>query len=476
MPELSIGAAFSWLATRSPESVAVRCGSRALTRTELDRAATAVAARWVDRGVAVDDIVTIALPNGLDFVVASVAAWKAGACVQPLSPRLPPTERQTVVELTRPALVIDEHSTGELWPDAAAGELWPDTAATTGQPDRWASSWKAPTSSGSTGRPKVIMAAAPARIDPTGRVAPFVPRDAVQLVAGPLHHAAPFTYAMRGLMTGHELVLMPRFDAGDWLDLVEAHRVTWGMLVPTTMQRILRVPGRQARDVSSLTGILHLGARCPEPVKRGWIGWLGPERVVEVYAGTESQGLTMIDGIEWLRRPGSVGRPTGGSRFRVVRTDAAGREIDCVPGEIGEILMRRDVPASRYLGCRAARPDGWHSLGDAGRLDADGYLYLADRLDDVIVTGAVTVYPADVEAVVDAHPAVRSSVVVGRPANELGNRVHAVVDTAGAPLTEAELTEWVRTRLEPEMWPHSWSIVDTELRDATGKARRWVWR
>ena len=144
-----------------------------------------------------------------------------------------------------------------------------------------AASWKAPTSSGSTGAPKIVRSTDPARVDPSVPFAPFVPHRAVQLVAGPLFHAAPFVYAMRGLMTGHELVVMPRFDAAEWLRLVEEHRVTWGMLVPSGMQRILDVPGRETVDVGSLASVLHLGARCPEPLKRAWIDWLGPERVDE---------------------------------------------------------------------------------------------------------------------------------------------------------------------------------------------------
>ncbi|WP_369051841.1 AMP-binding protein [Kineococcus terrestris] len=462
MSSPSISRALTWLAQRSPGAVAVRCEGRVLTREELDRRTNALARRWIEEGVRPDDVVTVALPNGVDAVLAHVAAWKAGATPQPLSPRLPEQEREAVLALTRPALVVD----------AALGDL---TALTVGVddgelPDLAASSWKAPTSSGSTGRPKVVRAAAPARVDPTAPVAPFVPLRAVQLVAGPLSHAAPFTYAMRGLMTGHELVVVPRFDAGRWLELVAAARVTWGLLVPATMLRVWRHPARAAADVSSLESVLHLGARCAPWLKRAWIGWLGAERVHEVYASTESQGLTFIDGADWLRHPGSVGRPLPGSRFRVVRPDLT----DCRPGEVGEVLMRRDVPTYTYLGAEPPLRDGWHASGDSGWLDADGYLHVGDRIDDVVVSGGEVVVPADVEAVLEEHPRVRSAVVVGVADEELGQRVRAVVDGSG--VDEQELDAWVAARLPPRQRPASWRFVTGPLRDDTGKVRRGLWR
>ncbi|WP_341924052.1 AMP-binding protein [Nocardioides psychrotolerans] len=460
MPDLSISRAITSWAEQRPDAVAVRCGDDVLTWRELDQVSNRVARRWRSAGLAVDDLVSVALPNSTDVVVACVAAWKAGATPQPLSPRLGAAERDAVLALAAPAVVV----AGPL--DRCDGE------SDAPLPDLAASSWKAPTSSGSTGRPKIVRAAAPARVDPEGRVAPFVPREAVQLVAGPLFHAAPFVYAMRGLMTGHELVVMPRFDADEWLRLVAEHQVTWGMLVPTMMQRIWRAPSRGAAQLDSLESVLHLGARCPAWLKRAWLEWLGPERVWELYAGTESQGLALIGGTEWLERPGSVGRPVGDSRFRVVRPDGSG----CDPGEEGEVLMRRSGPTYAYVGAVPQVRDGWHTLGDSGHLDADGFLWIGDRLDDVVVTGGVKVQPADVEAVLDEHPAVRSSVVVGRDDDDLGQRVHAVVDTAGVAVGEAELMAWVHDRLDPEKQPRSWQVVSEELRSDTGKVRRSAWR
>jgi bile acid-coenzyme A ligase len=294
------------------------------------------------------------------------------------------------------------------------------------------------------------------------------------MVAGPLFHAAPFVYAMRGLMTGHALVVLPRFDAETALRTIAEHGVTWTMLVPTMMHRIWRLGDevRSSHDVSSLESVLHMGARCAPWLKRAWIDWLGPERVVEVYAGTESQGLTMITGSEWLEHPGSVGRGVSGSHFRVVRPDGSG----CAVGEVGEIVMRRDGPPTySYVGAEPKLRDGWHTLGDAGRMDGDGFLFVEDRLDDVIVTGGVTVQPADVETVVEQHPLVRSAVAVPRDDEALGQTVHAVVDVADAPVGEGfvdELAAWTRARLDPEKLPRTWTVTRAELRDDTGKTRR----
>ncbi|GAA1746919.1 AMP-binding protein [Aeromicrobium alkaliterrae] len=436
-----IGRAFTLLAEREPDRPAVTVGQRVVTRAELESLGNRLARTWAAEGVGVDDLVTVSLPNGLDLVLACVAAWKLGATPQPLSPRLPAAERLRLLTAIDPRLVVD-----------APVEI--GTRDDAPLPDAVAASWKAPTSSGSTGVPKLLRDPNPSTVDPDAVVAPFVPRDVVQLVAGPLFHAAPFTYAMRGLMKGHELVVLPRFDAGEALAAIERHRVGWTMLVPATMARIWRHPERARTDVSSLHSVMHMAARCPEPLKRGWIDWLGPERVVEVYAGTEAQGITMIRGDEWLDRPGSVGRPVAGSRFRAVRADGS----DCAPGEVGELVMQRD----------GGLP-GWHSLSDAGWVDAGGYVFVADRLDDAITVGGVIVHPADVEAVVDTHPDVRSSVAVGRPDAELGEVVHVVAESQADP---DELLAWVRARLDPEKRPRTLETTAEPLRDDTGKTRR----
>jgi bile acid-coenzyme A ligase len=471
MVRLSISRAISWLAEQDPSRLAVSDTSERITRAELDRRSNSLARSYAARGVGVDDLVSVTLPNSVEFVVSCVAIWKLGATPQPLSHRLPIEERRAIVALARSALVVGAES--EEFPGIPTIPTGFVSAEMDGMlPDAAASSWKAPTSSGSTGTPKIVLAAASSIIDPEGTVAAFIPRKAVQLVAGPLYHSAPFTYAMRGLMTGHTLILLPRFDAADVLRAIDHHQVTWMMLVPTMMKRIMDLPvdERANASLSSLESIVDLGAPCDPELKRAWIDWLGPERINEVYVGTESAGITMITGSEWLAHPGSVGRPIGGSMMRIV--DDNGTELP--PGEIGLIEMTRTGgPTYRYLG-HPARTKKWDSLGDLGYTDADGYLWVIDRADDLIISGATNVYPIEIERVLERHPLVRSAVAFGVPEPDLGSRIHAIVDVSDALLSVDELRAWMKDRLDPEKTPRTIELVNEPVRDDTGKVRRGV--
>ena len=175
--------------------------------------------------------------------------------------------------------------------------------------------------------------------------------------------------------------------------------------------------------------MFHLAAPCPDWLKRAWIEWLGPEKVWELYAGTEAQSVTVIKGDEWLEHPGSVGKPIVGE-MKILDPD--GNELP--PGEQGEVFMRppEGVTTYRYIGAEAKSLDGWESLGDMGWMDEDGYLYLGDRTADMILAGGANIYPAEIEAALDAHPAVGSSCVIGLPDDDLGNRIHAIVQATAS--------------------------------------------
>jgi len=467
---MSIGRALEWLAAQDPERPAVTDALNTVTRRELDLRSNALARAYAGFGVGQDDLVTIGLPNGVEFYLACAAVWKVGATPQPVSYRLPAAELAALVELADPPLLVGVDAPGRASVPAGFGVSGYDDAPL---PDRWARSWKAPTSGGSTGRPKLILSGTPAQVDPTESAVRYMSPNAVQLVPGPLYHNGPFIYSMRGLLCGHSVVVMERFDAERALQLVERHGVTWMLLVPTMMQRIWRLPidVRERYDLSSVELVLHLGAPCSQWLKRAWLDWLGPERVYEVYAGTESQGITVIRGDEWLAHPGSVGRPAMGSAFRVLD----GEMRDVPPGAVGEVfMMPADGPGSTYT-YRGAEPrsiDGWESLGDLGWLDQEGYLYLADRSADLILSGGANVYPAEVESALDAHPAVRSSAVFGLPDEDLGERVHAVVDVADADVQPGELLAFVAERLVRYKVPRSVELVREPVRDDAGKVRR----
>jgi len=216
--------------------------------------------------------------------------------------------------------------------------------------------------------------------------------------------------------------------------------------------------------------VWHLAEPCPVWLKEAWIDWLGPERIVELYAGTEAQVATVITGVEWLKHKGSVGRPVSGE---IMICDADGEPVP--PDTEGEVWMRsgRERPTYRYIGAEPRRRDGgWESLGDMGRVDEDGYLYLGDRLSDMILTGGANVYPAEVEAVLAEHPAVRSCCVIGLPDEDKGNRIHAIVEADAGAVSEAELIAFVAERLARYKVPRTVELVDRALRDDAGKIRR----
>ena len=215
--------------------------------------------------------------------------------------------------------------------------------------------------------------------------------------------------------------------------------------------------------------VFHLAAPCPDWLKRAWIEWLGPEKIWELYAGTEAQAVTVIKGDEWLEHPGSVGRPIVGE-MKIL--DEAGNELP--PGEQGEVYMRapEGVTTYRYIGADArATDDGWESLGDMGWMDADGYLYLGDRSADMILAGGANVYPAEIEAALDEHPAIGSSCVIGIPDDDLGNRIHAIVQNTSS-VTDDELRAHLADRLVRYKIPRTYEYVTEPLRDDAGKVRR----
>lgn len=474
MPTLSNGRAVTWLAEREPERPAVVHEGRVVSRAELERRANRTARAFAALGVGCGDLVTLALPNGAAFLEATVAAWKLGATPQPVSSRLPRPEREAIVALADPALVVGAPEGEDLGARPTLPVGWePDPALDDGRlPDVTPPCVRAMTSGGSTGRPKVILDTTPGTVDPE------VAENGMQvggttLVAGPLYHAGPFITCWQCLLSGGTAVVMTRFDAEESLRLIERHRVDWVLFVPTMMQRIWKLPAevRRRYDLSSLRRVMCTGAASPAWLKRAWIGWLGPERIWEAYGGTERIAGTLISGTEWLAHPGSVGKPPPSRRIKALRPDGS----VCAPGEVGELFM---LPASgqgstyRYVGDEArATPDGWESVGDLGWFDEDGYLYLADRKTDMIVTGGANVYPAEIEAVIDAHPAVRSSAVIGLPDEDLGQRVHALVDAPGGVDVEA-LRAHVAEHLVRNKVPRSFELVDHPLRDDAGKVRR----
>ena len=254
------------------------------------------------------------------------------------------------------------------------------------------------------------------------------------------------------------------------IERAAAHDVTWLYAVPTIMSRIAKLPAEvaAAADLSSLRTLYHMAAPCPSWLKRWWIDRIGPEKVWELYTGTEFQAVTIIGGDGWLAHPGSVGTVQLGSMMVL---DDDGNQVP--PNQVGEIYLRAPGgrPTYTYLGGTAKARGEWESLGDVGSMDADGYVYLSDRAKDIVLVGGVNVYPAEVEAALDAHPLVLSCCVVGLPDEDLGERLHAVVQLAD-DLDDDAILDFLSGRLASYKHPRSFSRSEVPLRDEAGKVRR----
>jgi bile acid-coenzyme A ligase len=446
---------------------------------ELDEASNRVARLLGDHGIDSDSTVVTAMPNSVAHVVAMYGAWKAGACVLPLRWDLPEWERERVLEVARPSIVIGE------WERVTGAPMLPSAAleasgySSDAVPDRVAWPAKAIATSGSTGTPKIIVLRDPGVAIPgggTGAAGKFLGhRDGqVQLVPAPLYHANGFYVLQFGLFGAQRIVLMERFVAELALRLIERHRVNTFAGVTIMLQRMARVPDVEDRDLSSLESVLHGGAPLPEWVARRWIELVGPSHFYVSYGSSENAGIALANGEQWLEHPGTVGRP-----FLTVARILDDNGDDLPAGEVGEIFLRWDEQTDtsfEYSGEAKARrtPDGYSSLGDLGWLDEDGYLFLADRRTDMIISGGANVYPAEVEAALSEHDHIVDVAVIGVPDPEWGSRVHAIVQLRpgeGAPTSE-DLRDHCRQRLAAYKVPKTFEFTELLPRSAAGKLRR----
>jgi long-chain acyl-CoA synthetase len=335
-------------------------------------------------------------------------------------------------------------------------------------------------SSGTTGRPKGIRPPLPEGplvetnpLTELGRTVYGMDEDTVFLSPAPLYHAAPLRWCMSVQKLGGTVIVMEKFDAEEALALIEKHRVTHAQWVPTHFVRMLKLdPEVRARhDVSSLRTVFHAAAPCPVKVKQQMMEWWGPI-IHEFYGGTEANGLTTIGPVEWLERPGSVGRPMWGSP-RICDEE----DNPLPPRSTGLIYFAEAAPFAYHNDpektAAAYNRHGWSTLGDIGWLDEEGYLYLTDRQSFMIISGGVNIYPQEIEDVLVLHPKVADVAVVGAPDPEMGEKVVAVVQAAdpaeAGPDLAAELAEWLRPRLGRIKQPRQIDF-DAELpRTPTGK-------
>ena len=336
-------------------------------------------------------------------------------------------------------------------------------------------------SSGTTGRPKGIKKAF--ENNPIELANPFLTvlcagmcgmnADSIYLSPAPLYHAAPLRFNMMAIVLGGTSVIMEQFDAEEFLKLVEKHKVTQSQLVPTMFVRMLKLPEevRRRYDVSSLKGAIHAAAPCPVDVKARMIEWWGPI-LIEYYAGSEGNGVTVCNSLQWLTHRGSVGRAVVG-KIKILGED----DHEMPTGEIGTVYFA-DAPVFTYHNDpektkRAYNEKGWSTLGDVGYVDAEGFLYLTDRKSYMIISGGVNIYPQETEDVLITHPDVADVAVFGVPNEEMGEEVKAVVQPhdiarAGKEL-ENQLMLFCRQHLSPIKCPKSIDFEAELPRTPTGK-------
>jgi long-chain acyl-CoA synthetase len=353
-----------------------------------------------------------------------------------------------------------------------------------GEPRDQVLGWSMVYTSGTTGRPKgvsrkLVRAGAPidtmARAAPTYAQALHIPEGGRSLLVGPVYHSAQWLFSYVLLCAGRSMVMRHAFDPEETLRLIERYRITNLHLVPTQFVRLLRLDEetRRAYDLSSLAAVWHGAAPCAPEVKRRMIEWLGPV-VYEYYGSTEASVNTVVTSEEWLERPGTVGRALPATEIHVLRPDGT----TSPPGEPGELWFRYtsgdDV---EYWGdpekTASIHRNGLFTTGDIGHVDEDGYLFLADRAIDMIISGGVNIYPAEIEGVLITHPAVRDVAVFGVPDEEYGEQVKAAVELeeghAPSPALAEELIAHCRASLARYKAPRSVDFVDALPRTATGK-------
>ncbi len=458
-------------------------------------------------GVAPGQTVAALTRNRLDFVAIALAASQVGACFTPVNRHLNTPEVAYILRDSGAVVVFTDQYTAPMvlelqevgyqrdlfmicldeHPACLALDDWASNFSTAQPEDRLSGGVMLYTS-GTSGRPKGVKPltrpAAPEvalqRLGGILRRFDLEPCDhigtGVHLVTSPLYHAAPMWSTLLALHMGHKVIVMPSFDAEASLRLIESQRVTWTTVVPTMMKRWLDLDRdiRGSIDVSSLQWLIHGAAPCPIEVKRRVLEWMGPV-VYEYYSSTEVSG-TSIGPTEWTAHPGSVGHVRSDSHVRVLDEDG----VDVPAGDIGQIYIkgrRRFRYHKDPEKTAASRHEGYVTVGDYGSIDSDGYLYIADRRTDLIISGGVNIYPAEIEAALLSHPGVADAAVIGVPDPDLSQVVHAVIEPKH-DVDEEDLVvsvhKYCADRLSTQKQPRTIEVRHELPRTASGKMLRRV--
>jgi fatty-acyl-CoA synthase len=491
----------TWAATTPDKPALVMAGSGEVTTyAELEERSARLANHLHDLGLRPGDVIAFISENRPEVFVVYWAALRSGLYVTAVNHNLGTDEAAYIVADCGARALLASASKRDLVEAVAAQVAVEHRLAFGGNVDGFADfetalagSTAEPLaeqphgddflySSGTTGRPKGIkIPLLPISVDEPGY--PYVAifgglfgygPDTVYLSPAPAYHAAPLRFMGVIHALGGTVVLMEKFDAAGFLDAVERYAVTDTQVVPTMFVRLLKLSDevRLAADLSSLRQVVHAAAPCPVEVKRQVIDWLGPI-VHEYYASTEAIGATYVGSADWLAHPGTVGKPLLG----VPRIcDTTGLVLG--PHQVGTVYFERDEMPFSYHGdpektAATQHPDHptWATVGDLGYLDEEGYLYLTDRKAFMIISGGVNIYPQEIEDVYTLHPEVADIAVIGVPDEEMGERVVAYVEPAGAPAADLtdRLAEFGREHIARFKVPREFILTDDLPRTPTGK-------
>jgi len=487
-------------AQTSPEKLALIDADTdgSLSYRQLNDLANQAAHAFRDLGLKRGDVVAVLLENGFDVFEIAWGAQRSGLYLTSISTKFTASDVGYIVEDSGARVLIASQGLSPI-AEASLERLPQVQGLATSSAVGRLNSWKPlrdsrPTSpvpdespgtdmlysSGTTGRPKGVRPPLPSgelvAATPLMRMATALygmGPQTVYLSTSPLYHAAPQRWALTVQRLGGTVIFTDQFDAERSLALIEKYRVTHATFVPTHFVRMLRLPPevRERYDHSSLKAVIHAAAPCPVPVKRAMIEWWGP-LVHEYYSGTETCGITALNSEEWLKRPGSVGRAVLGT---VKITDDSGNELP--PNQIGNVYFA-DGPKFEYHNDSAKTAEaydrhGWATMGDIGRIDEDGYLYLSDRKNFMIISGGVNIYPQEIENLLVTHPKVADVAVIGSPDEEMGEKIVAVIQPvnwaeAGALLAD-ELRIFTRNALGSVKCPRQFDFREFLPREPTGK-------
>ena len=482
-------------AREQPDELAIASSEGDRTFAELNANANRLVRAWRRRGIAEGDAVALMVSNRPEFAEVAAAVQRSGLRITPVNWHLTADEAAYIVSDCEARVFVADARFAEVASAAAAqapgatvrlavggeiggfesydGAIGGHDGADIDDPVLGRSMLY---TSGTTGRPKGVHRPDAPASPAAGKLFGYAAGETLHLCTGPLYHAAPLAFSLAmPLAAGVGVVMMDKWSPEDTLRLIAAHGITHSHMVPTMFHRLLTLPDdvREAADVSSLRMVLHGAAPCPVSVKKAIIDWWGPV-LTEYYAATEGTG-TFVSSTEWLERPGTVGKPATDDHIRILDPVSGDQKP---PGEVGTVYLKAPkIGRFDYYGDAEKTADSYrgdyYTMGDVGYLDADGYLFLTDRSADLIISGGVNVYPAEIEAELLGHPAVADAAVIGAPDPDWGESVVAVVELReGVAETDdlaAELIEHCRAGLAHFKCPRRVDFVDELPRTDSGK-------